>query len=127
MSIVVIGMITLINFQKKVLPHSEFCSLFKVDEDEFDEDCYYDFIFEAVADAGFPEIDYDEFLDYCDSSDINETEYKKSIEIVRGKKIIGMDDFRDNLDTDEYSEHGTYDPVKKEYTWDDNDEDWDEE
>ena len=110
---------------EKVLPHPDFCSLFKVDEDEFDDECYRDFI-KDTSYEGFPELDYEVFLDYCESSEIDEEEYEKAIEILRSKKIIEMEDFVDNLDTDDYSEHGTYDPVKKEYTWEENEEDWDD-
>ena len=106
---------------KKVLPRSEFCSLFKVNEDEFDDECYRDFIMDTSYE-GFPELDYEVFLDYCDASEIDEEEYEKAIEILRSKKIIEMDDFRDNIDINEYSEHGTYDPIKKKYTWDNNED-----
>lgn len=104
---------------EKVLPHSKFCSLFKVDEGEFDDECYFDFIMEA-GDAGFPEIEYDEFIEYCDSSEIDEEEYNEVIEKVRNMGLVSLDDFREGIDTDECSEHGTYDPVKKKYKWDHN-------
>ena len=39
------------------------------------------------------------------------------IEILCNKEIIGIDDFSESSDIDEHYEHGTFAPVKKEYTW----------
>jgi hypothetical protein len=105
---------------EKVLPHSEFCSLFKVDEDEFDDCCYSDFITE-ICYEGFPEADYKVFLKYRVPSEIDEEGYEKAIETLRGKKIINMNDFSDSI-YDEYTERWTYDPVKKKYTREDNED-----
>ena len=98
------------------LPYSKFCKLFKVDKDEFDKECYEEFIYEA-GDEGFPnEMDLDTFLDFCCSSEIDEDKFEDAIEKVSELGIVDFSTFRDDIDRDEYAEKRIYDPVTKTYS-----------
>ena len=103
---------------KQWLPHSEFCSLFEVDKDSFDDDQYWDLIIEAAYD-GFPDIDYEEFIEYCSSngaeSEISEEKYRAAIEKVKKKGFVDYDTFVMDFDDSEYSTQTLFDPVTKEY------------
>lgn len=100
---------------QKKLPLTLFCKLFKVDEDDFDEDCYYDFLMEAV-DIGFPhEMEFDTFLDICEASEIEEDDFQDALDKVIALNLEDFDSFRLKVDGD-YITTRVYDPVTKKYT-----------
>ena len=100
---------------EKIMSRVNFCSIFKVDEDDFDDDCYYDFISEAIGFDGFPDMDYETFLNYCDASEIDKDEYETAIEKVRHLGLFDEESFEEEFDTAEYSTYTTYDPISKKY------------
>ena len=101
---------------KKKLPYSKFCKLFKVDKDEFDKDCYEDFILEA-GEEGFPDdIEYDTFVDLCYGSEIEEEQFEEAIEKISELALVDFDTFRDSVDRNEYAEKHVYDPKTKAYS-----------
>lgn len=101
---------------KKKLSHAKFCKLFKVDRDDFDRDCYEEFIYEAGAE-GFPsEMDYDTFLEFCDCAEIDEDKFEAAIEKVSELGVVDLDTFRDDIDREDYMEKRIYDPRTKTYS-----------
>nr|MBQ4456427.1 hypothetical protein [Clostridia bacterium] len=97
------------------LPYSKFCRLFKINKEDFDSDSYGDFIME-VSEEGFPtEMDYDTFLDYCDSSEIDEDKYEAAIEKINELGVTDYETFCDSINEDDFSEKRVYDPVTKTY------------
>ena len=101
---------------KEVLPYSEFCSLFKVDEEEFDEYEYNYFIEEAFGEEGFPDMEYDDFMDCCEACGIDEDEYEKAIEQLSSMGIIDYDTFKEGFDYTYFLEKTFYNPMTKERT-----------
>ena len=99
---------------KKKLPYAKFCKLFKVDKEDFDIDCYDEFI-EQVGYDGFPE-DVDAFLDFCGSSEIDEDKYDSVIEKIEELDILSFDDFRDEIPMEDFAEKRYYNPVTKKYS-----------
>ena len=95
------------------LPYEQFCKLFKIDEGEFDEECYLDFIEEAIGECGFPDMDYDQFIEYCESSSVSEDEYDQAVGQIQSIDLMDFDTFRDTIDEEEYTEHRVYDPTDK--------------
>lgn len=99
---------------KKKLPYAKFCKLFKVDKEDFDKECYDEFI-EQIGEDGFPE-DLDTFLDFCGSSEIDEDKYDSAIEKIEELDILGFDDFRDEIPMEDFAEKRYYNPVTKKYS-----------
>lgn len=90
---------------KKLLPYSRFCKLFKVDREDFEKNDYSDFITEAIGDEGFPNIDYDTFMDYCDSAEIDEDKYESVIEQLQDLGLVDYDTFVESVNYDDYVKH----------------------
>ena len=99
---------------KEQLPYSEFCSIFKVDEDEFDKYEYMYFIESAFGEEGFPDMEYEDFIDCCDASGIEEDEYKKAVERLSNMGILDYDTFSDDFDYTHFLEKMFYNPKTKE-------------
>lgn len=103
---------------KKSLPLEQFCSLFHVAEEVFDDDCYDDFIGDAFRIDGFPDMDYDTFLVYCGDSEIEEDEYEEAIAVVRGLDLPNYEMFEEMFENDgikAYKKQSIYDPVSRSY------------
>ena len=99
---------------KEVIPYSDFCTLFKVDEDEFDEYEYNYFIEEAFGEEGFPDMEYEDFMDCCEASWIDEDEYEKAVERLSNMGIIDYDTFKEDFDYTNFLERSFYNPITKE-------------
>ncbi len=108
------------DYFKSILPYDKFVKLFKVDDEEFDEDMYEDFLFDALGDFDsigdfFEETDFDEFVELLEvECSLTEDEYDEVIEQFTG---LASESVSDYLDREDYAkrEEYTYDPVKKEY------------
>lgn len=101
------------SFLLEKMPLERFIEVFKIDEEEFDEDDYDVYLTDSTCYDSFMREDYDEFMECCDASGINETEYK-TLKKQLSKEGLDWEDFVDNFEggsTEEYD----YDPVKKEY------------
>ena len=110
---------------KQWLPYPEFCSLFEVDQDSFDDDPwlnhlyrYSDLISKAI-DSGFPNMDYKKFIEHWSSygivSEISEEKYNEAIEKVQKIGLVDFDTFMMEFDDSEFNTQTVYDPVTKEY------------
>ena len=99
---------------KEVLSYSEFCSIFKVDEEEFDEYEYNYFIEEAFGEEGFPNMEYDDFMDCCEACGIDEDEYEKAVERLSNMGIIDYYSFKEDFDYSYFLEKTFYNPITKE-------------
>ncbi len=100
---------------KKKLSYAKFCRLFKVDKEEFESDCYGDFLMDAM-DEGFPsDMDYDSFMDLCDCSEIDEEQFEAAIEKTAELGIVDFETFRETFDEDAFCQTSIYDPVTKTY------------
>jgi len=77
---------------RKTLPYMDFIQLLKLDEKEFDEDRYDEFIEEAQYRSRFLCDNFEEFLDCCGESGITEEEYNV-IQKSMKEKGIDFDDF----------------------------------
>lgn len=103
------------NFKQK-LPYSKFCELFKVDEENFGEADYEWIIYDLGFD-GFPnEMDYDNFLDMCEASEIAEDEYESAVKKVSDWGLVSYEDFEENFNKDDFAEVSIYDPKTKTYS-----------
>ncbi len=101
------------SFLSKKMPLERFIEVFKIDEEEFDEDSYEDYLTDSTCYDSFMREDYDEFIECCEAAGINKTEYK-TLKKQFSKEGLDWEDFVDNFEggsTEEYD----YDPVKKEY------------
>ena len=102
----------------KKLPWSEFCKLFHIDPEVFDEDSYREWIGEYVAYGDFSaDTTLDEFLELFDDEekpDIDEDMYNEALSQFAEKGIMTIEDYRDNV-TREPSSVFTYDPVTHKY------------
>lgn len=99
----------------KQLSHAKFCKIFKVDKDDFDKDCYIDFINEAIRYEGFPDMDYDDFTSYCDSTELDEDEYEEALEKIENIEFIDFDTFYDNYNKSELTTSAIYNPLTEKY------------
>jgi hypothetical protein len=120
------------------LPYEEMVSVFRLDEETFDEDSYEEFTFGEIYED-FTQWDYDRFVDAFDyylSEDVDEEQFEEILEAFKALNIPSFDEFltanegkfgdRQELD---------YDPVAKAYigcdapvkapapVWDDGDDD----
>lgn len=107
------------NYFQKKLPYRKFLKLFKLDEDDFDELMYDDFIvnnFDGDENV-FADMEYDEFVDYIgDECEIDEDEYEEAMEKVRELDIKSYYDFTLDCEDELGSEEEfVYDPIAKEY------------
>jgi hypothetical protein len=122
-----------VRFIKGELPYSKFCRLFKVNKDEFDEECYNDLINDTM-DESLREIDYETFNDCC-ASEMEEDEFYEAMEEISDLNLITFEEFmcEGYFDEDCGSVTLIYDPIIKEYIEEEcsdedyDDEDWDEE
>lgn len=106
-----------VRFIKKELPYSKFCKLFKIDKEEFDEDEYNEVIYDMLlAYDSLHELDYETFTEY-DLSDIEEDEFCVAMDKISNLKLLSFDEFMSEGYFDEYCGTATiiYDPIKKEY------------
>lgn len=95
---------------KKKLSFAKFCKLFKVDKEEMDSSEYEDFLMEA-SDCGFPDdLEYDEFMDLCPASQLDEDQYGAALEKISDLGIVDMETFREDIDMEEYAEKQVYRP-----------------
>lgn len=91
------------------LSYEQFCKLFKVRKDKFDEDEYCDFI-RCCED--FPNIDYKTFMrEMKNISFIEQEEYERAMEYIKNLGIISFE----TLVADNYTQKSVYDPVAKKY------------
>lgn len=99
---------------KKLLPYEEFCKLFKLDEEEFDEELYFEFI-SGVKDEGFPEMSLDDFEYFCEEADLDEDEYDEAIAKVKARNFNcdTYDIFLESIETN-HTENFVFDPITKE-------------
>ena len=99
--------------------------MFNVKKDEFNMDCFDDFIMDAV-DEGFPaEIDYDAFIRLCNISQIDEDQFYGTIEDLSSLDILDYDSFCEafyeegpdsvGLTDNDLDEKSIYDPITKTY------------
>lgn len=100
---------------KEKLPYADFCELFLIDNDKFDDEQYSDFIMYSADYGSMSDVDYNSFADFCKCSEINEEQYKNAMAKVSGLKIKSYDDFCFYIDKDKYSEKRIYDPAAKAY------------
>lgn len=82
-----------VNAMKKIFSYEKFCKWFCINQDEFDENDFLEFVNEALIDDTFPVMDYDTFLKYCESSNIERKQYNKVISKVRRLPFTDYDDF----------------------------------
>ena len=90
---------------EKLLPYDEFCKMFKLDKECFDEYCYSEFINDAIAYEEFPDIDYDTFMEYCDCSEIDEVEYESAAQKLRSVGLVDFRTFMGSVNFDDYMKH----------------------
>ncbi len=126
------------DFLNKV-SHSEFCELFQVDEEEYDEEVYEEFIFAAANQGVFDDLDmdelfYDRFSDlFCEYFEDNEAE-ADVIESFRNKLcdlgVESLEEFMFFTDLSDPAKSYTYDPISRITTFGSNscdeDDDFDE-
>lgn len=95
--------------------HENFCELFKIDENMFDEDLYCDFISEiATAQYDFPNnMCYDVFMELCEYSEIDEEQYEEAKKELSAQGFESFDDF---VNSTKCLKTGVYDPIVKTYT-----------
>jgi hypothetical protein len=106
----------------EIIPYDLFCSLFKVDEEALDEDEYSDLLLE-IEDEGFPNIDYDTFLDYFGVSEIDEDAFGESLDEIRKRGFVSYDEFVSDMEASGYFVvHTVFDPKTKQYFKDEEDE-----
>ena len=97
-----------IDYVTKILPTDEFCKLFKIDEDDLDEDDYEDFITSEYVDM----IDLSQFKEYFSYSNINESDFKKVQDKYNELKIYDFSTWR-QIKAEENAEEWIYDPFDK--------------
>jgi hypothetical protein len=98
---------------KEYLPFEEFCELFYVEDEDFSEEDYDEFISEAWEE-GFPDMDYDYFTDLCEVSGIDIGEYDTVIEELKERNIPDFYKVQEKM-MEEYTICRTYDPITKKY------------
>lgn len=96
------------------LPYSEFCKIFHVDKIELTNG-YGDFV-EYAFEEGFPEkMDYDTFINLCDSFEITMDDFENGVKKVASLGLVDYKTFFDYVNKDEFTEKRMYDPFKKIY------------
>lgn len=109
-----------IEYVLKLLPYEKFIELFHVDEEQFSEDSYQEFINDICVDQDdcLTDIDYDEFVDnlqmYVEDFEIEESEYEEIMEKLQELNIEGYYDFHYDYEAGEKTELD-YDPIAKKY------------
>lgn len=106
-----------IKYFKKKISRVKFCKLFKIDKDEFDMECYEEFIAEAMEHS-FPikghDLDYDTFVELCDS-EIDEEQYAKALKTLEELEMMDFEKFCESADEMFLSSPEYYDPITKKY------------
>ena len=97
-----------IDYVIKLLPIEEFCKLFKIDEEDLDEDDFEDFFTSEYLDI----ISLSEFKEYFSYSNINESEFKKAQDKYNELKIDDFSTWR-QIKAEENAEEWIYDPFDK--------------
>lgn len=100
---------------KKKLSRIKFCKIFNVDKDEFDSECYDDFIAHfCTCGIGLDEMWFDFFMECCEYAEIDEEEFEEAIDKIKDLGIPDYYSFRE-----QYEENSTkkaiYNPVTKEF------------
>ena len=94
-----------IDYVLKLLPTDEFCKLFKINEDNLDEDDFADFFTSEYLDM----IDLSKFKEYFNYSNITESDFKKAQDIYNELKIYDFSTWR-QIKAEENAEEWIYDP-----------------
>lgn len=107
------------DYFQKALPYRKFVKLFHLDKEEFDKDCYEEFIASDIFEEDISEWDYDEFTDiFADyfAEDVDEDTFDEIMESFNALSIKSFDDFR-FAHEDEFGtrEEIDYDPISKTY------------
>lgn len=95
------------------VPYDRFLKLFKINEDDYDEDDYNDYLSESGGYDYFMRDDFDDFIDCCSASKINETEYE-SLKQQMSEEGLDWEYFILNFEggsTETYD----YDPINHKY------------
>lgn len=100
---------------RKRCSFTKFSKLLKIDKEEFDNECYSEFIQDAMALEGFPEMDYDTFMEYCDASRIDEDDYEEALEAFEEFELMTLEDYQDVMDEEKYTIHRLYNPKTGKY------------
>ena len=99
---------------KKEVPYDRFLKIFKIDEDGYNENDYDDYISESGGYDCFMREDFDEFIECCSVSKVNESEYE-SLKEQMSEAGLDWEDFIMNYEggsTEEYD----YDPTNHKYS-----------
>ena len=110
-----------IKAMKKLLPYSKFVKLFKVDKEEFAEEDYDDFIYDQMIDGGFPDIDYDDFMDALENcAKIDEDAFYEITADLSGAGVVSFDDYCGydeewDEEDEEWDQERSYDPIAKKW------------
>lgn len=101
-------------FTSKV-PYKKFLKLFKISEDDFDEDAYEEFIDFSLREECITDMEYDTFMEALETeSTLSEEDYDLVMEKLREIPIESYDDFADDSDFGSEEEF-QYDPVSRKY------------
>lgn len=100
---------------KEAMPYERFIKVFKIDEEEFEEDDYEEYLSDSDGYDCFMRQDYDEFMACCEASGISEAEYESLKEqLSYNSPELDWEHFNEFYEGGTVEEYD-YDPVKKEY------------
>jgi hypothetical protein len=104
-----------IEYFTKKISYKKFLKLFKVSNDDFDEDAYEEFIEFSLRDNYITDMEYDDFMDELEvESELTEEDFECVMEKLRDLSIKSYDDFMQNMELGR-NDKWQYDPVSKKY------------
>lgn len=100
-----------VNFFEEVLDFSKFCSLFEINEDDYDIEDYEDFLPDFLERlSSYPSMDLEEFLEYFDTS-INEDKYEKILEELSMFDIAYFETYNEDYNLNALISYYVYNPA----------------
>lgn len=102
-----------ISFVKNILDFSTFCNLFEIDEEEYDESDYENFLPDYLAElTSLSGMELDEFLDYFETN-IDEEKYNEINETLSMLDVMYFDTFNNNYNVKASINYIRYNPETK--------------
>lgn len=96
-----------VEYLHKEMPFSKFCKIFKLDEEETDEEAYEEFLMEGYIDS----IKYDDFLYSFEDAETSEEEFQKGMDKLIELGIQDYETYSDTLRKEDYKEWD-FNPLK---------------
>lgn len=100
-----------LDYVNELLPIEEFCELFKIDEEDLDEEDYEDFFTSEYPDI----INLKRFKEYFSYSNINESEFEEAQNKYEKLKIYDFNAF-EQIKAEESAKEWIYNPIDKSLT-----------